>query len=115
MDYSKILLGILFGIIGQVGTFLQLQGGYKYGWYNDYKWIIILSSVPLGWLYIQSVNYFIEGFGGQIWPSRLVGFGVGVIVFTLMSLYLFNEPLNVKNGICLGLGFCIIMVQLFVK
>ena len=115
MDYQKILLGILFGLLGQVGTFMQLQGSYKYGWYEKYQWLVILASVPLGWLYIKSVNYFIAGFEGQIWPSRLVGFGVGVIVFTLMSLYLFNEPLNVKNGICLGLGFCIIMVQLFVK
>ena len=115
MEYQKILLGILFGLIGQVGTFMQLQGSYKYGWYEKYQWLVILASVPLGWLYIKSVNYFIEGFGGQIWPSRLVGFGVGVIVFTLMSLYLFNEPLNVKNTVCLGLGFCIIAVQLFVK
>ena len=37
MDYNKIMLGIIFGIIGQIGTFLQLQGGYKYGWYNDYN------------------------------------------------------------------------------
>ena len=115
MEYQKILLGILFGLLGQVGTFMQLQGSYKYGWYEKYQWAVILASVPLGWLYIKSVNYVIEGFGGQIWPSRLVGFGVGVIVFTLMSLYLFNEPLNVKNAICLGLGFCIIAVQLFVK
>lgn len=115
MDYSKILLGILFGIIGQVGTFLQLQGGYKFGWYNDYKWIIILASVPLGWVYIQSVNYFIAGFGGQIWPSRLLGFGVGVIVFTLMSHYLFKEPLDLKNGLCLMLGFMIVLIQLLVK
>jgi hypothetical protein len=115
MIYSKIFLGILFGLMGQVGTFMQLQGSYKYGWYQKYQWVVILASVPLGWLYIKSVNYFIEGFGGQIWPSRLLGFSVGIIVFTLMSHYLFKEPLDVKNGICLFLGFTILMVQLFVK
>jgi multidrug transporter EmrE-like cation transporter len=61
------------------------------------------------------VNYFIEAFDGQIWPSRLIGFGVGVIVFTLMSIYLFKEPLNAKNAICLGLGFIIVLIQLFYK
>jgi hypothetical protein len=115
MDYNKVFLGILFGIIGQTGTFCQLQVSYKYGWYDKYPLLVILASVPLGWVYILSVNNFIEGFGGQIWPSRLVGFGVGVIVFTLMSHYLFKEPLDLKNAICLGLGLTIILVQLFVK
>jgi multidrug transporter EmrE-like cation transporter len=115
MDYSKIFLGIIFGIFGQVGTFLQLQASYKYGWYEKYQLIVILASVPLGYLYIKSVNYFIQGFGGQIWPSRLIGFGVGVIIFTLMSHYIFREPLNLKNLICLVLGFCIVFVQLFFK
>ena len=115
MDYSKIMLGIIFGALGQLGTFMQLQGSYKYGWYEKYQWAVILASVPLGWLYIKSVNYFIEGFGGQIWPSRLLGFSVGIIVFTLMSHYLFREPLDIKNGICLLLGFSILMIQLFVK
>jgi hypothetical protein len=115
MIYSKIFLGIIFGLMGQIGTFIQLQGSYKYGWYQKYQWAVILASVPLGWLYIKSVNYFIEGFGGQIWPSRLLGFSVGIIVFTLMSHYLFREPLDLKNGICLLLGFTILMIQLFVK
>ena len=115
MNYYKILLGIIFGAIGQVGTFLQLQGSYKYGWYEKYQWLVILVSVPLGWIYIKSVNSFIEGFGGQIWPSRLVGFGIGVIVFTMMSHFLFKEPLNLKNGLCLLLGFTIVAIQLFVK
>ena len=115
MNYNKIILGIIFGLMGQVGTFMQLQGSFKYGWYEKYKWVVILASVPLGWLYIKSVNYFIEGFEGQIWPSRLLGFSVGIIVFTLMSHYLFKEPLNLKNGICLLLGFTILMIQLFYK
>jgi len=115
MDYQKILYGVLFGMMGQIGTFLQLQGSYKYGWYEKYFWIVLLASVPLGYLYIKSVQFFIVGFDGQIWPSRLLGFAVGIIIFTLMSYLLFKEPLNLKNTICLGLGFLIILVQLFVK
>ncbi len=115
MDYYKIFLGILFGLIGQTGTFLQLQVSYKYGWYEKYPWIIILASVPIGWLYIQSVNNFIQGFGGQIWPSRLIGFGIGVIVFTIMSHYMFREPLTPKTLTCLSLGVVIILIQIFWK
>jgi hypothetical protein len=115
MNYNKIIVGILFGALGQIGTFLQLQGSYKYGWHEKYQWLVILASLPLGWVYIQSVNSFIAGFGGQIWPSRLLGFGIGVIIFTLMSHFLFKEPLSLKNGLCLSLGFIIVGIQLFVK
>jgi multidrug transporter EmrE-like cation transporter len=45
----------------------------------------------------------------------LLGFGIGVIIFTLMSHFLFKEPLSLKNGLCLGLGFVIVGIQLFVK
>jgi hypothetical protein len=115
MNYSKILIGIVFGLLGQIGTFLQLQGSYKYGWHEKYEWLVVLASLPLGWLYIKSVSSFIDGFGGQIWPSRLVGFSIGIIVFTLMSHFLFKEHLSIKNAVCLGLGFCILAVQLFIK
>ena len=37
MNINKIIIGILFGILGQIGTFLQLQGAYKYGWYEKCK------------------------------------------------------------------------------
>ena len=39
-----------------------------------------------------SVKYLVTAYDGQIWPSRLIGFGIGVIVFGLMSHWLFKEP-----------------------
>lgn len=115
MDYSKILIGILFGIIGQVGTFFQLQVSYKMGWYEKYPWIVVLASVPLGWLYIMSVRNFITGFNGQIYPSRLLGFSIGIVIFVFLSYFLFNEALNLKNILSILLAFVIVLVQLFIK
>lgn len=113
MDYQKILYGVLFGILGQIGTFLQLQGSYKYGWYEKYFWIVLLASVPLGWLYIKSVNYLIAGANGQIYISRLLGFSIGIVIFTIMSIVLFNEPPTLKTIICILLAFLIVTIQLF--
>ncbi len=115
MSLVKVLIATFIMILGQIGSFMQLQGAIKYGWYEKYMWAILLSSIPVSYLYIVAVRMYVEGFGGQIWPSRLLGFSVGIIVFTLMSHYLFKEPLDVKNGICLLLGFSILMIQLFVK
>jgi multidrug transporter EmrE-like cation transporter len=110
-----LLKGILFGIVAQVLTFLQLQGQMKLEWFKNNTLLVAFLGVPISWLFMTSVKNFVLAYDGAIWPSRLIGFGIGVVVFTIMSHYMFKEPLNTKTLICLGLGVCIILVQLFWK
>ncbi len=110
-----LLKGILFGIIAQVITFFQLQGQMKIEWFKNHPLLTAFLGVPVSLLFMTSVKNFVEAYNGQIWPSRLIGFGIGVVVFTIMSHYMFKEPLTLKTLICLGLGVCIILVQLFWK
>lgn len=112
---NKLLLGFVYGFIAQVLTFLQLQGGIKYGWFQKYPIITLLVSVPLGWLFLKSVENFVGYFNGDIWPSRLIGFGVGIVVFGLMSHYMFKEPITLKTAICLLLAVVILSIQIFWK
>lgn len=111
----NILWGILWGIAAQITTYLQLQGQMKFEWLKQHMWIGVLMGIPISFMFMQSVKHFVLAFDGQIWPSRLLGFGIGVIVFTIMSELLFKEPFTLKTGICLTLGLCIILVQLFWK
>lgn len=115
MDITKILLATLLMILGQIGSFMQLQGSIKYGWSEKYLWLLLLSGIPISWLYIKSVNLYVQGFGGQIWPSRLIGFGLGVVIFTILSSVLFQEHLNLKTVISLILAFTIVGIQIFWK
>jgi hypothetical protein len=115
MDIAKILLATLFMTLGQIGSFMQLQGSIKYGWSEKYLWLLLLSGIPISWLYIKSVNLYVQGFGGQIWPSRLVGFALGVVIFTILSSVLFQEHLNLKTVISLILAFTIVGIQIFWK
>jgi hypothetical protein len=39
-----LLKGILFGIIAQIFTFLQLQGQLKYEWFKNILWAITAFS-----------------------------------------------------------------------
>jgi hypothetical protein len=115
MDIAKILLATMFMTLGQIGSFMQLQGSIKYGWSEKYLWLLLLSGIPISWLYIKSVNLYVQGFGGQIWPSRLVGFALGVVIFTILSSVLFQEHLNLKTIISLILAFTIVGIQIFWK
>ena len=111
----NIFYGVLYGVIAQILTFLQLQGNIKYGWFQKYPIIMLLAAMPISYLFIKSVEYFVAAYNGQIWQSRLIGFGIGVIIFTLMSKMLFGEPFTTKTAVCLALGTVIVLIQILWK
>lgn len=115
MLIDRLLYGIGFGIIAQVMTFLQLQGQMKYDFLKNNMWITLLMGIPISYLFMMSVKNIVLAYGGQIWPSRLIGFGIGVIIFTIMSEIMFKEPITLKTVTCLILALAIILVQLFWK
>ncbi len=111
----NLLKGFIYGLLAQVLTFLQLQGQMKIEWFKNHPIIIAFMGIPISLLYMYSVKNFVEAYDGQIWPSRLIGFGIGVAVFTVMSHYMFKEPLTPKTLTCLSLGVCIILIQILWK
>lgn len=107
----RLLYGIIYGLVAQVMTFLQLQGNIKYGWYQKYPILLLVASIPISYCYIRSVEHIVAAYGGEIWPSRLIGFGIGIIVFGLMSWLLFGETFTPKTIICLILAAGIVAIQ----
>jgi len=115
MNISKLIIGIVFGIIAQIIIFFQLQGQMKYDWFKNNYWLVVLMGIPASMFFMYSVKNMVIAYGGQMWPSRLIGFSLGAIVFTYFSWYLFNEPMSTKTIICLILSFTILVIQLFFK
>jgi hypothetical protein len=112
---NRLLIGALYGVFAQILTFLQLQGGIKYDWNKKYPFLIYLVSVPISYLFIKSVGHIVSAYDGELWPSRLIGFVIGVFVFSLMSYFLFKEPITYKTITCLLLAFTILLIQIFWK
>ena len=115
MDKEKLFIGVVFGIIAQTLTFFQLQGQLKYEWFKNNYWLVVLMGIPVSMLFMFSVKNMVSAYGGEMWPSRLIGFSIGAVVFTYFSWSLFGEPLSLKTIICLILSFSILGVQLFMK
>jgi hypothetical protein len=110
---NNLILGLFYMFIAQVGTFIQLQFNTKYNWYEKYPIQMLLASIPLSWLYIHSVKNITEGFGGELWPSRIIGFGIGIVVFGIMAYFFFKEPLTFKTIISIILACIIILIQIY--
>ena len=111
----NLFKGFIYGLLAQVLTFLQLQGQLKIEWFKNHPVIVAIMGIPISLLFMASVKNFVEAYDNAIWPSRLIGFGIGVIVFSIMSHYMFREPLTTKTLVCLGLGIVIILIQIFWK
>lgn len=109
------VLGILYGIVGQVLSFIQLQAGIKWGWTDKFGWALMFLGLPISWSFMKSVHHFIQAFNGEIYPSRILGFAVGIVVFGVMGWVLFKEGITPKTGVCLLLSLVIILIQILWK
>ena len=111
----NLLKGFIFGLLAQIFTFLQLQGQIKIEWFKNHIFLVACMGIPISLLFMYSVRNFVAAYDGAIWPSLLIGFGIGVVVFTIMSHFMFDEPLTPKTLTCLSLGVVIILIQIFWK
>ena len=109
------VIAILYGLVAQTITFLQLQGPYRYDLLRNNPVPVLLMAVPIAWLFTKSTQYFYIASEGQLWPGRLIGFGIGMIVFSLMSYALFKEPMTMKTIVTLILSVIIVCLQIFWK
>ncbi len=112
---SKLIEGILWAVGAQIISFYQMQGQYLWEFAKKNIWFAVLLGMPISFMFIKSVQAFVTAYDGQIWPSRLIGFGVGVIIFTILSQLLFSEGLSLKTISCLILGLGIIFIQIYWK
>ena len=88
---QHFVLGVLYGVIGQVLSFIQLQAGIKWGWTEKWGWGLMFLGLPISWSFMKSVQNFILAFDGEIYPSRIIGFAVGIVVFGIMGWVSFSE------------------------
>ena len=102
-------------IFSQVVTYYQLQGHLFNKWIKNHPFLVALLGVPVGYLVILATRELVGLFDNQTWPSRIIGFVVGVFVFSFMSWYILKEPLTLKTIVCLILCFVIMCIQLFWK
>jgi multidrug transporter EmrE-like cation transporter len=112
---NNLVLGVVYAMAAQLLTFLQLQGNIKYNWYQRYTIPMLLLSIPISWLFIKSVDHIVKAYDGEIYPSRLIGFGIGIIVFGFMSWLMFKEPITTKTIVCLILSVAILSIQVWWK
>jgi len=112
---KNILIGILFFLLAQGTTWFQMQGQFIWDFFKKNPLIISLLGIPISYLFLMATKYTVEGSGGLLWPSRFIGFGIGIIVYGILVSVYFNEGINPKTLISLLLSLIIICIQVLWK
>lgn len=111
----NLFYAVLYGLISQVLSFICAQGSYKIPLLKNNLWLMVLMGAPISFFVIKSVHYFAAAFDDQMWPGRIVGFVLGITVFSIMGWLMFGEKISSKTAVCLALCFVIIAIQILWK
>ena len=112
---NSLLFGIFFFLLAHICAFLQLNGQFKWEWFAKHEWVMALCGIPMSFLYIWGTKYTVEGMDNLLWPTRFIGFGIGIIVYAIMVNYIFSEEFSIKTIISILLSVILICIQAFWK
>jgi len=110
-----LLMGVGMFLIAHILTFFQLNGQFLWKSFAKNEWLVASSGLILSFFYMWGTKYTVEAFGGQLWPGRFIGFGVGMVIYAIMVSYYFNEGINLKTMTSLILATGLVIVQVFWK
>ena len=114
-NLKSLLLGIMFFMLGQVFTFYQLNGQFIWKWVEKNPLLVSLLGIPISLIFIYATKYIVIAFDHVMWPQGFIGFASGIFIYAWGTYYYFNQAIDVKTSISLGLALVLIGVQVFWK
>ncbi len=111
MNIPTLISGISFFLLAHIMVFFQLNGQFKWSWFKEHEWVMAIIGIPISFLYIWGTKYTVQGLEGLLWPTRFIGFGIGMIVYAILVSYFFNEGINTKTAVSLLLAMILIFIQ----
>ena len=107
---SKLWMALGVSFIGHIIAWFHMQGQFKYEWGKSIWWLA-LGGLPVSFCFYFGTRWFYEYFGNY-WYVRPIGFGMGTLVFAILTFALLNETPDTRTIICLVLSVIIIILQL---
>ena len=113
---NKILMAMLLFAAAQISSWFINNGQFIWKWVHDHPILIsLLGSAPVTYAFIYATRYSAEYFDGQVWPGRFIGFGLGIISFSILTYIFLGESITAKTAISLILAGTLLTIQIFWK
>jgi hypothetical protein len=116
MNWKLFISGMLLFLLGQTLAWYQTNGQFISQWIKDHPILTAaIGGIPVGYSYILGTTYLVQAFDGAVWPSRLLGFSMGILAFTTLTLIHMGEAITLKTSVVLMLALTIILIQVLWK
>lgn len=113
MFNHTLFLALFFIVAGNIFTWFQVNLQFISDWWKERPMFAILFfSTPSGALFYYGWQFLVKYFDGNLWPPRLISFGVGIIIFAILAYIVKGEVIDNKTIICLFLSIVIILIQM---
>ena len=115
MDPKLLTLGFIYFIVSATAIWFQTHAQFFNDWSKDNALLVAIPGFIISYWSIKATENIAEAYDGAVWPARLNGFGVGIIIFSILTWLILGEKIEIKSAVCVLLAFCILIIQLFWK
>ena len=113
---KKIIIAIILFIIANILTWFQVNSQFLWSWWRDRPlFTVIIYAIPTSLSFFYAWKLGVEYSNGQLWPVRMIGFGISTIMFSILTYALMKEGLDAKTIVCVILSVVIIAIQMLWK
>jgi len=111
-----MIKGILLFVVANILAWFQFNSQFVWPWFKENPIVTCaVFSFPMSLLFWYGINSIMAE-TEYLWTSKLVGFGIGNIVFGVLTwMFLKEGIMNAKTMASLILSSCIIYIQIFWK
>ena len=115
MDPKLIFLGFIYFVVSATAIWFQTHAQFFNEWSKDNAILVAIPGFVISYWSIKATENISEAYDGAVWPARLIGFGIGIIIFSILTWLILGEKIEIKSAVCVLLAFCILIIQLFWK
>ena len=116
MNNTTLIFAVLLYALGQSLIWIQTNGQFVWKWVDrNPLFMSVFLGIPISYIFIKATKYTVNYFDGALWPSRFIGFSIGIVCFAILTYFLKSEGMNAKTIVSMSLALLIIAIQLFWK
>ena len=112
---KHIIISLTLFTLAQIVIWFQTNGQFIWPWAKENPYILAIAGYPISLVFILATYHVVTGFDGLLWPGRLIGFAIGIIIFSILTLAFFGEGINTKTITSLILSLVLVLIQIFWK